>query len=151
MTLLCLMGSPVLANDIVIAPEEQPEQCHTDIPQVRVTVNNISEGGLLSVELYNDPDNFLSRKGRVKRTRVPATDSIQTVCFNIKEPATFAVAVYQDMDSNFKMNRRWNMMPKEPFGLSLNPEMKFGFPKFSNSAFDTDENGADISIDLHIP
>ena len=55
------------------------------------------------------------------------------------------------IDGNRKLNKRWNLMPKEPFGLSNNPEQHFGFPKFSDSAFIVDHSGADITINLQTP
>jgi uncharacterized protein (DUF2141 family) len=131
-----------------IRADEATDQCDSNIAQVRVTVGNVGAGGILSVELYHDPKNFLNKKGRTRRIRIPAEEGQSTVCFGVEEPGTFAVAAYHDVDGNRKLNKRWNKMPKEPFGLSNNPRLKFGFPKFSKSAFTTDSLGADINIDL---
>jgi uncharacterized protein (DUF2141 family) len=108
----------------------------------------VGAGGILSVELYHDPDNFLNKKGRTRRIRIPAAPGSHTVCFTIDQQGTYAVAAYHDVDGNRKLKKNWKMMPKEPFGLSKNPRLKFGFPKFSNSAFTTDSLGADIVINL---
>ena len=134
-----------------IRPYEATDLCSPDIPQVRVTVSNVGDGGILSVELYHDPDNFLNKKGRTKRIRIPASEGRHTVCFNLEKQGTYAVAAYHDINGNRKLNKKWNMMPKEPFGLSNNPEPKFAFPKFSDSAFTTGELGADITIELRSP
>lgn len=150
--LFCLFSVTAAASEgLEIRPEEVGDKCEADIPQVRVIVNNVGEGGLLSVELYHDPDNFLNKKGRTRRIRIAAMEDSHKVCFTLGKEGTFAVAAYHDLDGNRKLKKRWNMMPKEPFGLSLNPKMKIGFPKFSNSAFTTDKLGADISIDLQDP
>ncbi|MCB1947433.1 DUF2141 domain-containing protein [Nitrosomonas sp.] len=151
--MVCFLASPsVIAKEkLDIRPYEAPDPCDPGIAQVRVTVNGVGSGGILSVELYHDPDNFLYKKGRTKRIRIPATESQHKVCFNIEKPGTYAVASYHDIDGNRKLNKKWNMMPKEPFGLSNNPEQHFGFPEFSESAFTTDEFGADITIDLRQP
>ena len=58
-----------------IRPHEAADTCNTDIAQVRVTVNNVGFGGILSVELYHDPKNFLNKKGRTRRIRIPATET----------------------------------------------------------------------------
>ena len=139
------------SEQLDIRPYEAADQCEADIAQIRVTVNNVGSGGILSVELYDDPDNFLNKKGRKRRIRIPATGGQHRVCFNIKQQGTYAVAAYHDVDGNRKLKKRWNRMPKEPFGLSKNPRLKFGFPKFSNSAFTTDCLGADITINLQEP
>lgn len=134
-----------------IRPYEAPDPCKPDIAQVRVTVNGVGSGGILSVELYHDPDNFLYKKGRTKRIRIPASEGQHKVCFNLEKHGTYAVAAYHDVNGNRKLNKKWNMMPDEPFGLSNNPEPRLGFPEFSDSAFTTDELGADIIIDLQQP
>ena len=127
---------------------EAADSCNSDIRQVRVTVNGVGSGGILSVELYHDSENFLNKKGRTKRIRVPAVEEQHVVCFNLDKSGIYAVAVYHDVDGNRKLNKKWNMMPDEPFGLSNNPELRLGFPAFSDAAFATGDLGADITINL---
>lgn len=134
-----------------IQPYEAADLCNFDIPQVRVTVNGVGNGGMLSVELYHDPENFLNKKGRTKRVRIPATERQHVVCFNLDKQGTYAIATYHDVDGNRKLNKKWNMMPEEPFGLSNNPKLRLGFPKFNDAAFTTGELGADITINLQSP
>lgn len=134
-----------------IRPYEATDTCKADVAQVRVTVNNVGFGGILSVELYHDPKNFLNKKGRTRRIRIPATEASHTVCFNLQKRGTYAVAAYHDRDGNRKLNKRWNLLPKEPFGLSNNPELDYSFPKFSDSAFTTTDLGIDITINLREP
>ena len=149
-SLLAIM--PALASEqLDIRPYEATDQCNTDIPQIRVTINDVGSGGILSVGLYDNPKHFLKKKGRKRRIRVPAIEGQNTICFNHEQPGTYAVAAYHDKDGNRKINRRWNLMPAEPFGLSNNPEQQFGFPEFSDSAFIADELGADIVINLQEP
>ncbi|SFK35109.1 hypothetical protein SAMN05216302_1004145 [Nitrosomonas aestuarii] len=150
---LGLLSAPlaVAKEHLDIRPYEAADPCNPEIAQVRVTVNGVGSGGILSVELYHDPNNFLNKKGRTKRIRIPATEGQHTVCFNLEKQGTYAVASYHDIDGNRKLNKKWNMMPEEPFGLSNNPEQHFGFPKFNDSAFTTDELGADIIINLQGP
>ncbi len=148
---LLVSASANASEQLDIRPYEAADQCEADIAQIRVTVDNVGSGGILSVELYDDPDNFLNKKGRKRRIRIPATGGRHKVCFNIEQQGTYAVAAYHDVDGNRKLKKRWNRMPKEPFGLSKNPRLKFGFPKFSNSAFTTGSLGVDISINLQEP
>lgn len=57
-------SSPILASEkLDIRPYETADECSTDIPQIRVTVNDVGSGGILSVELYDNPKHFLKRKG----------------------------------------------------------------------------------------
>ncbi len=134
-----------------IKPHDHPDACNPDIPQIRVTVNGVTSEGVLNVELYDNPDHFLFKKGRVRKVRVPALETQQKVCMNLAQPGTYAVSVYQDMDGNRKLKKQWNQLPLEPFGLSNNPEQRFGFPRFRDSAFTTGRLGANIAIDLKQP
>ena len=131
---------------------EAPDPCEVDSAQIKVVVNGVDVGvGILSVELYHDPDNFLNKKGRTRRIRVPAIEGQNIVCFNLPQRGTYVIAAHHDVDGNRKLNKRWNLMPKEPFGLSNNPEQHFGFPKFSDSAFTIDHSGVNITINLQTP
>lgn len=147
-----ITASPIYASEqLDIRPHEAPDECKADVPQIRVTINNVGFGGILSVELYHDPENFLNKKGRTKRIRIPATKMSHTVCFNLEQHGTYAVASYHDRDANRKLNKRWNLMPKEPFGLSNNPKLAYSFPKFEDSAFTTSNLGPSITINLQEP
>lgn len=136
-----------------IKPHETPDACHANRAQVRVTINGVGSGGVLNIGLYDDPDNFLFKKGRKRTVRIPATEGQHRVCINLEQPGTYAVATYHDMDANRKLKMRWNMLPGEPFGLSNNPEQHIGFPKFNDSAFTTTMGslGADIMTDFKQP
>jgi uncharacterized protein (DUF2141 family) len=139
------------SQPLKIKPHEAPDACDANKAQIRVTVNGVDAGGILNVGLYNDPDNFLFKKGRKRTVRIPAIEKQHTVCMNLEQPGTYAVAAYHDLDANRKLKIHWNMIPDEPFGLSNNPEPKDSFPKFSDSAFTTDKLGADIVINLRQP
>lgn len=147
-----LISSQIHASEALrIMPHEAPDACNAEVAQIRVTVNNVGSGGVLNVELYDDPDNFLFKKGRKRKVRIPAAAGVQKVCMNLAQPGTYAVAVYHDKDGDRKLKKHWNLLPREPFGLSNNPKNPEGFPNFSDSAFTTGRLGADIVIDLKQP
>ena len=149
---LIMSGFANASEQLDIRPYEAADACSSDSMQIKVTVNGVGAGGgILSVELYHDPDNFLNKKVRTRRIRVPATEGQHIVCFNLPQQGTYAIAAYHDIDGNRKLNKSWNMMPKEPFGLSNNPEQHFGFPKFSDSAFTIDHSSVNITINLLTP
>lgn len=128
---------------------EASDICDTEKTQVRVTVTGSTGGGMLTLELYNDPKNFLDKKGRVRRVRVPSVVGAQTICLNQDTLGSYAVAAYHDIDGNRKLKKKWNKAPREPFALSNNPYVKeLRFPKFSESAFDLVAGGTNITIEL---
>lgn len=128
---------------------EASDPCDSDKTQVRVTVNGSAGGGILTLELYNDPEHFLSKKGRMRRVRVPSVVGSQTVCLTENLTGSYAVAGYHDVDGNRKLKKKWNKTPREPFALSNNPYIKeMRFPKFSESAFNLVNGGTNITIEL---
>lgn len=144
--------SPVLKRihpTLEIYEGEAADVCDFAKTQVRVTVKGSEGGGMLTLELYNDPDHFLSKKGRTRRVRVPSVVGAQTVCFTQNITGSYAVAGYHDVDGNRKLKKKWNKAPREPFALSNNPYVKeLHFPKFSESAFELVHGGTNITIEL---
>ena len=117
--------------------------------QIEVVVNNVTPVGILTVELYTPSKrDFLRKESRVHRIRVPAEEGSQTVCFDVPEPGRYALAAYHDKDADRDLDQKWNRMPAEPFALSSNKKLEFGFPKFEDSAFTVGEDGKRVIMDL---
>jgi len=140
---------PNYAPELNIRVGEAPDVCDPELLQVRANVNNIQTGGALVVELYNDDaDNFLSKEARLRRVRIPATDGPMQVCFTLGETGTYALAGYHDQDSDRKLDRKWNFLPKEPFALSLNQRLKLRKPRLEEAAFEVGDGGIDLDLNL---
>ena len=128
---------------------EAPDICDVDANQVRMTVTGLTDEGILTLELYNDPEHFLSKKGRVRRVRVPAANGEQTICMTTNILGRYAAAGYHDIDGNRKLKKNMIKVPREPFALSNNPKIKaLKFPKFSDSAFELVMGGTNITLEL---
>ena len=122
--------------------------CMPGTPQIEVTVNNVSDGGILKLELFAEKD-FMRSKGKLRRVRVPAKDGPMVVCINVPTPGEYAVVGYHDEDGDRRLDKKWNFKPKEPYGLSNNPEFKsMRLPKWEETRFDVPNTGAEIVINL---
>lgn len=132
--------------------KDTPDACDPALTQVRLTVAGMEEGrGLMTAEVYaNDQRGFLNKRGRLRRVRVPAQRGEVTVCMNV-EPGTYAAVAYHDVDGDRDLDTKWNKMPKEPFALSGERELKFGWPDIEPSLFDVPEDGADVTVVLVQP
>lgn len=53
-------------------------------------------------------------------------------------PGTYAIAVIQDLNDNQKLDKTFIGMPKEPFGFSTNPKIRFGPPGFDDCLFEVE-------------
>ncbi|MEM7730058.1 MAG: DUF2141 domain-containing protein [Pseudomonadota bacterium] len=124
------------------------DQCILGHHQIRVTVNNTTEQGILKLELFGEKD-FMRSSGKLRRIRVPAEAGSTSVCIHVPEPGEYAVVGYHDLDGDRKLDKKWNFTPKEPYGLSNNPEIKsLRLPKWEETRFMVPDAGVGIQINL---
>lgn len=129
-------------------PRDKADHCVPGALQIRVSVHNVAEGGILKLELFGE-NNFLKKEGKMRRIRVPAANGPQKVCINLPTPGEYAVVGYHDKDGDRRLKKAWNYKPKEPYGLSRNPKMKsLRLPKFSETSITVPMEGVDIDIHL---
>ena len=149
LALLATLPIASAQSELDIRPHEAAAACMAGTGQVQVTINGVTEGGILTVELYRPSKrDFLKKKSRIHRIRVAAQDGPQTVCFAPQPPGRYAVATYHDKNANRDLDQKINLMPKEPFGLSTNPKLRWGLPKFEEADFELPAEGTALTIQL---
>ncbi len=137
-----------IETGLELYPRDKDDTCVPGALQIRVNVHNVSDGGILKLELFGE-NNFLKREGKLRRIRVPAQNGPQKVCINLPLPGEYAVVGYHDKNGDRRLKKAWNFKPKEPYGLSRNPEIKsLRLPKFSETGFYVPMEGIDIDIHL---
>lgn len=57
-------------------------------------------------------------------------------------PGRYALALYHDMNDNWKLDKNFVGYPKEPYGFSNNYRPVFSGPKFEDCAFEVKESGS---------
>jgi uncharacterized protein (DUF2141 family) len=91
--------------------------------------------GQIIVCLATNPKTFpdCGKDPNAQKKAIPAGNGT-SVRFSNVMPGTYAIAVVHDENKNAKMDLTL-FLPKEGWGLSRNPKMRMGKPKFSSSAF----------------
>jgi uncharacterized protein (DUF2141 family) len=56
-------------------------------------------------------------------------------------PGRYALALYHDMNDNWKLDKNFVGYPKEPYGFSNNYRPVFSGPNFEDCAFEVKESG----------
>ena len=120
---------------------------------VAVTVNKVRPGkGMLHVTLVNKEQFLLRRKLKKPLMKSIVKTLGTSVQYEFKDvpPGDYAVQVLQDFDGNGDMTDNWLGLPKEPWGMSNNPPVGLGGPKWERAKFTVTESSevVKVSIDL---
>ena len=118
--------------------------------QVDVTVTGIDakKGGIVKIGIYKK-DGFPSVGKEITGKDVKVTENIVTVALNDIPAGRYAIAVFQDKNSDGKLNTNLFGSPSEPYGFSNNKYGMFGPPDFEDVSF-LMENGKTISITINL-
>ncbi|KQT35086.1 hypothetical protein ASG29_02875 [Sphingomonas sp. Leaf412] len=96
-----------------------------------------SAKGLVRLCLTADPDNFpncTDDRNALTRSLPAGTRSVRLASLS---PGGYAVAVIHDENANAKLDT-FAGIPKEGFGFSRNPPVRFGAPRFAAARFRLD-------------
>jgi uncharacterized protein (DUF2141 family) len=96
-----------------------------------------SEKGMLRVCLTADPDNFPTCVDDHDATRRSIPANSGTLRFDGLPRGNYAVAVIHDENGNKKLDT-FAGIPREGFGFSRNPPIRFGPPRFAAARFAID-------------
>ena len=70
-----------------------------------------------------------------------------TLRFEDIPAGTYAIDMYQDLNSNDNLDSTFLRIPKEPFGFSNNTPVRFGPPSFEKSSFEVTGN---LSVEVKL-
>lgn len=102
-------------------------------------------GGKLRAALFSDSASFL--EAPLKTVEVAASD-VSIVVFRDLQVGTYAVTVYQDNNSNNRLDRGLFNIPTEPYGFSRDARGDGGPPKFRDAQIELREPSAKFTVKL---
>lgn len=105
--------------------------------------------GVLRVALYNGDVYWLEDQGMVRGQAAPVLGSEQVIEFAGLPAGDYAVAIYQDINANARLDRFLGMVPREPYCFSGNPG-GFGRPSFEAAKVRVTED-TEIIIEMRPP
>jgi len=133
-----------------LAATDETQVCATHPFSILITVKNIKDTrGEITVDLHGaDPEEFLKSGAKLDRLRVPTEKGEMSICMPVEGAGTYAVAIYQDRDSNTKLNKTWIGLPAEPYGVSRDAPMRLGPPKHKDAAFEVTGPMTPVTVTL---
>jgi uncharacterized protein (DUF2141 family) len=113
-----------------------------------ITLTNITKAGKINIAVYKEGGEFPDDKYIVKTQSGECKSS--TCSFVLSELAygEYAVAVYQDVNGNGKLDTGTFGIPSEPFAFSNNFKPKWGGPSFDKCkfSFSKETNALEIAM-----
>ena len=107
------------------------------IGTLSVKVENVrSSDGYIYVALYSKDNEFpvtMEKADKIKK--IKAVKGTVIISFQNLEKGFYAVSVYQDVNSNKKMDTTILGIPKEPIGVSNNVKGFMGPPSYDDCKF----------------
>ena len=128
MTTRSLFALPLLA---LLPAADQAGDVEVRVEKLR------SAKGVVHLCLTADPRHFPNCEAdpRAKKKSVPAAASGKAVTLPGVAPGGYALSVFHDENANTRFDT-FLKVPKEGFGFSRNPVVRFGAPKFSQVRFE---------------
>lgn len=101
-----------------------------------VKIDNIRKvAGIMELGLYDKAENFPKEEKQYLLIKRAVTGTIFTYTFKDLPPGEYALAVYQDVNSNGKINKNFLGIPTEPYGFSNNIKPRLSAPSFEKTKF----------------
>ncbi|HET9354141.1 MAG TPA: DUF2141 domain-containing protein [Sphingomicrobium sp.] len=111
-----------------------PAQQATPAGQLDIAVTNLrSAKGVVRLCLTRDPRHFPRCQDDPAALRLSApAGKAATLSFAAVPPGHYAIAAFHDENGNSKLDT-FAKIPREGFGFSRNPPIRFGPPRFSEA------------------
>ena len=102
---------------------------------------------MFGVSLYNSKKGFPGKHEQAFASALKkVTSSNDSVVFEHLPYGNYAVSIMHDENNNGKLDTNFFGVPKEGVGVSNNPKIGFGGPKFQDSVFTLDQKELEITV-----
>lgn len=120
----------------------------TDKGTIKVTVTGLRNNkGQVGIRLFNQPNGF-PMDGEKATKEIFASPANREATFEIPQwPfGTWAIGTIHDENSNGQFDSNFLGIPKEGFGASNNPKIRFSAPSFQQASFKFDQPNLSLKI-----
>ena len=115
---------------------------------LKVKLSNIKETGKIKIGVYRNGDEFPDAKFLVKTLIGEGVNGQCEVQVEEIPFGSYAIAIYQDVNGNGKLDKGMFGIPSEPFAFSNNFRPKFGGPSFEKCKFDFTKDNQAVQIEM---
>jgi uncharacterized protein (DUF2141 family) len=105
--------------------------------------------GMLGVSLYNSKKGFPGKHEQAYTSELKKiSGTTENVVFEDLPYGTYAVSIMHDENNNGKLDTNFIGIPKEGVGVSNNPKIGMGGPKFNDSVFTLDTKELEVTVSM---
>jgi uncharacterized protein (DUF2141 family) len=123
--------------------------CGAHAADLTVEVQGVAPaGGKVYAALHQRAEDFPRADRALADATAEAAAPVTRLTFANLAPGEYAVAVYQDLNGNGRLDANMFGVPSEPYGFSRDAVGNFGPAKFADSVFRVDTRPVDIRIRL---
>lgn len=103
--------------------------------------------GMLGVSLYNSKKGFPGKHEQAYTSELKKiSGTTENVVFEHLPYGSYAVSIMHDENNNGKLDTNFIGIPKEGVGVSNNPKIGMGGPKFNDSVFTLDTKELEVTV-----
>ena len=132
---LSLLAGGLLSSAVLIVPAGAQDSAPANATLI-VRVENVAPQGIVRLGLFTEAEYPKDNGTWVASADVPAVAGETVITLQDVPVGTYAIEVYQDINSNGKMDSNFLGIPKEPYGFSRDARPWLSRPKFSRVEFD---------------
>lgn len=136
--LIPLLGFPLLFMAFKFKTKE---------PTLTLQIDNVKENGTFYISVCTKAADW-SGHGQYTFTLAAEKQKQNVLDISTLPNGVYAIAIYQDLNGNGKLDTNFFGIPKEPFGFSNNKVPIFSEPSFEQCRFQFNQEKQKISIKL---
>lgn len=113
---------------------------------LQITINGIKKiEGTIYLGLFNNEADYKKTDQVCRNLIVPVTKNTEQCAFEDLPAGIYAIAFFQDENANEQIDFNFLGIPKEHFGFSNDPKIRFSMPDYEEVNFEVSKDTA-ISI-----
>ncbi|HEV7330548.1 MAG TPA: DUF2141 domain-containing protein [Flavisolibacter sp.] len=113
---------------------ESPVQQRPD--ELEITLTEVRHEGMLMIGVYREREGFTKINKAYRQMSYKANgESTVSLTFDRLEKGTYAIALFQDLNNNGKLDKNFFGIPTEPYAFSNNVKPRFSAPTYDDCKF----------------
>jgi uncharacterized protein (DUF2141 family) len=132
----------------LLASAEEPAAGGTELTVV--VVGLASDAGVIRMALFASEHAYDAGEAEdsIRKKKLTIENKTAQHSWSGLGPGHYALRVFHDRDEDGELDSDWMGRPKEPFGFSNDPKLRFGPPSFEETRFELGSEPLTVKVKL---